>query len=188
MELWIVRHGQTDWNLQSKLQGQADIELNETGITQANDCAFVLQHEQFDFIVTSPLQRAYVTARIIADKLQLPLQVMDEWTERSFGDVEGMTMEERNAKFPSFDYPNAEPFAALQARIETALSKMLLLEGERGLVVAHGAVINALFALLSNGEIGTGKTRIDNGSFSIIKYKNEKWEVFQYNETAHMKR
>ena len=91
--LCFVRHGQTDQNKLKKIQGQKDFPLNENGINEANALGEKLKknHETFDYIFTSPLKRAYKTACILKDYLNLDDPIIDEaFIERSFGICEGM--------------------------------------------------------------------------------------------------
>ena len=90
MKLYIVRHGQTDWNLLHILQGKTDIELNETGIKQAQETAQKLQNIKMDEIYASPLKRTMKTASIINQDRNLPIMTDDRLLERGFGELEGL--------------------------------------------------------------------------------------------------
>lgn len=91
----LVRHGQTDWNAQGKLQGQTDIPLNELGKIQARQCGEFLMKEDWDVIITSPLIRARETADIIAHYMDVPVIEKIEFIEKNFGAAEGLTAEKR---------------------------------------------------------------------------------------------
>ncbi|WP_371931551.1 histidine phosphatase family protein [Bacillus sp. MMSF_3328] len=84
-EICLVRHGQTDWNAEGRIQGRTDIELNEMGVRQAAACRDHLANENWDIIISSPLQRARQTAEIINQNIQKPLVLMEEFIEKSFG-------------------------------------------------------------------------------------------------------
>ena len=90
MRLYVVRHGQTDWNVVSRLQGKNDIPLNEEGIRQAEEVRETLKDYGFDLIFASPLQRAALTARIINADRQKPIFFEERLKERAFGTCEGM--------------------------------------------------------------------------------------------------
>lgn len=94
MRLLLTRHGQTDWNVKGKIQGLTDIELNETGIKQAEDTREKLLNENIDVIISSPLKRARKTAEIIAKGRNIPLLIDPRITERCFGKFEGKTAQE----------------------------------------------------------------------------------------------
>lgn len=94
MEILITRHGQTDWNLLGKLQGQTDIELNDTGRNQAIETGHQIQNKKIDLIITSPLKRAKETAEIINKFFNVPIIEDNRLMERTYGKSEGLTKEE----------------------------------------------------------------------------------------------
>ena len=90
MEIYIVRHGETDWNLQKRLQGREDIPMNETGVAQANAAGRALEGIEFEYILSSPLTRARRTAEIIDGYVRCGKVVCEEGlTERCFGSLSG---------------------------------------------------------------------------------------------------
>src|SRR5699024_6004320 len=86
----LIRHGETNWNKEGRIQGKTDIPLNETGRIQAEECAASLKHSEWDIIISSPLKRAKQTAEIINKNLHLPIMEMSAFAERNYGDAEGM--------------------------------------------------------------------------------------------------
>lgn len=183
----LVRHGETDWNAQGKIQGTTDIPLNKKGRLQAVESCEFLKQDKWDVLITSPLSRAKETAEIINQGLNIPLIEMDEFVERSFGDAEGMTLEERTSNFPTNNYPNQEDQDLFKNRLVKGLEKINnSYSGEKILLVAHGAVINAILAKFSNGEIGSGKTKLINACLSNIEFTQEKWRIKNYNQVAHL--
>ena len=95
MKILITRHGQTDWNVLGKLQGQTDIELNDTGRMQAENIKELVKNEKIDLIITSPLKRAKETALIINQDNNIPIIEDKRLMERYFGEFEGVTKEDR---------------------------------------------------------------------------------------------
>lgn len=93
MELYFVRHGQTDWNAQGKIQGSTDIPLNDTGREQAMEAQKKLNDVLFNHAISSPLVRAYETAQIILNDRPLEIITDDRLKERDFGECEGMGIE-----------------------------------------------------------------------------------------------
>ena len=183
----LVRHGETDWNKEGRVQGSIDIPLNEDGILQAQECAEFLQQFSWDIIITSPLQRAKQTAEIINEKLQIPFIVMDDFREKNYGDAEGMTIQERNTKFPDRKYPNEESRTILTDRVMNGINIIYKnYPNQKILLVAHGGVINAILADLSGGEIGSGKTKLVNACISNIYHSDKKWSIKDYNQIAHL--
>ena len=99
--LYLVRHGETDWNRDRRIQGSTDIPLNETGRLQARRTGTLLARRSWDAIITSPLSRAAETAAIIADELGLPApQIVDAIVERAYGEAEGLDDIELARRFP----------------------------------------------------------------------------------------
>lgn len=94
MRLLLTRHGQTDWNVLGKIQGQTDIELNEIGIKQAEATREKIANQKIDVIISSPQKRAKKTAEIIAKGRNIPIIIDKEIEERNFGKFEGKTREE----------------------------------------------------------------------------------------------
>ncbi len=183
----LVRHGETDWNAQGKIQGKTDIPLNAEGIKQAERCGQYLTNTNWDVLITSPLKRARKTADIVNKTLHVPLVEMSEFEEKHFGDAEGMTYEERAKTFPKRYYPNQEDDAVFAKRLAIGLETIQQhYPDKRVLVVSHGGVINALLGALSNGEIGSGKTRLLNTCMSHLKFDQEKWVIQNYNQVSHL--
>ena len=189
MEICLVRHGETDWNKVGKLQGHTDIALNENGMKQAEMCAQFLKGNGYELVFTSPLKRAKQTAQIIAQKSALQIIEMPLFIERNYGNAEGMVYEERITKFPKRNYPNQESKEALIERVTKGLKQITEQHSENKIIlVAHGAVINCILAILSNNEIGSGKTKLANACISEIEYKNSTWLIKYFNEITHLHR
>jgi probable phosphoglycerate mutase len=144
MEIALVRHGQTDFNRDAKLQGTSDIPLNETGIAQAHTAARLLADDRWDAVVSSPLERAAVTADIIA--ATLGLEVGGRYAsliERAYGEAEGLTKEQAVGRFGS-DWPGEEDFDDLQRRAVAAVDDVAERNPVDALViVTHGTFIRA---------------------------------------------
>ncbi|KAB7666800.1 histidine phosphatase family protein [Bacillus sp. B1-b2] len=186
-KICLIRHGETDWNSQGRIQGKTDIPLNETGKEQAERCRdFLLKDTQWDVIITSPLKRAKQTAAIINEALQLPVIEMEEFMERSFGDAEGKTREERERLYPDFNYPNQESREALIERINYGLKQILQqYPSKKVLLVAHGAVIHTLLSFISE-ETFTMDQYLMNACISNIQYIEPAWSIQNYNFIEHL--
>lgn len=153
-ELWLVRHGETDWNRERRLQGHLDVPLNATGLEQAQDVAARLL-ERFGGgpppeIFTSDLKRAAQTALAIGRALQVRPQVARKLRERAFGLMEGKTFAELAETHPDEvrayrrgakdAIPEIELHAAFRTRALRAL-RALAQRSARAVVVTHGGVI-----------------------------------------------
>lgn len=182
----LVRHGQTDWNAAGRIQGLEDIELNALGRAQAAQTGFYLQQWQWDRIISSPLKRAAESAEIIAEQLKLaPVEIMDTFMERDYGDCSGMTAAQRKQSFPDGIIPRQETLETLQKRVLAGLRQLSLEPQARTLIITHGGVINSLLAHISQGEIGTGKSILHNASLALFQYQ-QGWQILAYNLTAHL--
>lgn len=173
MDIYIVRHGQTDWNIAKKLQGREDIPLNTTGRQQALACAKALEGIPFETIYTSPLSRAAETAQIISvHGCHAPVVIEQDLTEREFGEGSGLTYDELHAVYP--EYPEVLPrgmesFDRLSERIHSAVLRCMENHHEKPvLLVSHGGSINALLYRISGGSCGTGITWLKNTCISRL--------------------
>ncbi len=177
----LVRHGQTDWNAQRRLQGATDIPLNDVGRGQARDAVTVLSGYEWDAVVSSPLTRAAETAEIIGHGLGLGVaRHMPELTERSFGPAEGMQAgpELEAMRIPggfrgaeSEDQAAARGLAALEALAEEY-------RGRRVLVVAHGTLLRVSLS----AAVGRALHSIDNAVLNLAHHHAEEgWHLEFFN-------
>lgn len=160
MKIYVTRHGQTDWNVQGKTQGRADIELNEVGIKQAKQTKEELKNIDIDLIICSPLKRAKKTAEIINEGRNIPIIFDDQIIERNFGEFEG-----EKIKFDEFwdynahpRYQRAETIQEIISRISNFLDKIKEEYKDKNvLLVTHGGVsiaINCYFkGILEDGKL-----------------------------------
>ncbi|CAN5556135.1 phosphatase PhoE [soil metagenome] len=190
--LTLVRHGETDWNRDRRIQGSTDIPLNDTGRAQARAAAAALSG---DIIVSSDLSRARETAKIIATDLGLPApRTYPALRERSYGDAEGVEAAEfirRWGDWHNAEIPGAEPWPHLRARALRALAEVVA--DARGatapaaasvIVVTHGALIRELLRHATGGELPPVGTRLANGSAYTVLYERERLQLLSYAEAT----
>ncbi|WP_409250824.1 histidine phosphatase family protein [Bacillus sp. SCS-153A] len=186
-KICIVRHGQTDWNKERRLQGRTDIELNETGELQARQARDFLKDGEWDIIVTSPLKRARRTAEVINESLGIPLIEAEEFAERNFGEAEGLLIEESRRKYPNGGSPGQESREEVLSRVLVGIDKIQKDYPDKNiLLVAHGALIGILLENLSEGEFVYGETHLINACINTIHYHDSKWNVKEFNQTSHL--
>ncbi|MFJ8261747.1 histidine phosphatase family protein [Rummeliibacillus sp. NPDC094406] len=186
-KIYIVRHGETDWNCEGRLQGGTDTTLNDRGKQQATVCRNYFKKIKCDAIFTSTLQRAMLTATIMNEELKLPFFQLREFAERTFGVAEGMTYEERVKVYPHKEYPNQEKIEQLKERIASGLLKIHDQYPDGNVIlVTHGAVIHTLFSMVENPEIFPQSARLSNGGVSIIHDRDGKWWLEKYNQIQHL--
>jgi broad specificity phosphatase PhoE len=164
-ELWLVRHGQTDWNLKGIYQGQSDIPLNETGIEQARKLAGELSGTEFQGIYSSDLIRARQTADIIAAELGIPVTLDARLREINQGIWEGKTIEYvKNTYQPDFSRnpkyittpraEGAESLAEVIVRMVEAANEYYLAHPEgRILLATHGLSAAALYGVVQGIDL-----------------------------------
>ncbi|MBR5896615.1 MAG: histidine phosphatase family protein [Lachnospiraceae bacterium] len=167
MKLYIIRHGETDWNKVKRIQGNTDIPLNAYGEELARITAEGLKDTRFDYIFSSPLKRAYKTAEIIRGTRPIEIVTDDRLVEMSFGSYEGTTKDERPAdcelgtffKHPELYVPDndAETIDSIVARAGEFLDeKVYPLESVNPdcniLIAGHGALNKALMTCLIHLE------------------------------------
>lgn len=170
----LVRHGQTDWNLERRIQGSTDIPLNDTGRAQALSAAALLADRAHDAVYASTLSRAQETAQIIARELGLAApDAVHDMREREFGIAEGMMVADYLTTYGDWlaDVPGAETRSQVAARAFDALHALARDARRRSapraesiVVVTHGGVIRALLDHVSSGTLPREGEVLRNGS------------------------
>lgn len=180
---FLIRHGETDWNLAGRIQGATDIPLNETGREQARATGESMLGRSWDLVVASPLSRAMETASIIADVngLASPLPVAG-LVERNYGEAEGLTGPELEALYPGdMIVPGRESRHEVQSRVVDAMHKLAKENPGRNIVVvAHGGVIRSLLHF-TTGTAFFGE-RITNGSVHSFHHSDDGLSLVQFND------
>jgi phosphoserine phosphatase len=201
--LYLVRHGETEWNASNKVQGNMDTELNDIGIKQAELVAVRLAKENIDAVYTSSIKRAKTTAEKIAEHAKVEVKELHEFREICLGPWEGLTMTEISEQYtehyriyresPSdFNLPGAETFLQVTDRFCNAINNIIAENKDKKIVVvSHGAAIKAAVISILGIDISHyNKFRIDNGSITILNF-NDKYHggivVECFNNTCHMK-
>ena len=187
MTFAFIRHGQTDWNRDDKLQGSSDVPLNDEGREQASAAAAMLARDAaamsagggWQVVVSSPLLRARETAEIIARELSIELgPSYPELVERDYGPLEGSSSSETMARWPGRDYPGAESLESVVSRGLAGLARVFADFGDQDVViVCHGTIIRYTLAALAGHPIDG----IRNGSISTLRRSGDRWEVLTVN-------
>ena len=180
MTLAFIRHGQTNWNRDGRLQGSSDIPLNDTGRAQAVEAVAVLEGITWDAVVSSPLSRARETAEIVAAGLGIELgPAYDGLIERHYGEGEGANAEEIAAKWPDHHYPGLESLDSVVARAMRALDTIATVYGDANVViVCHGTLIRYTLSAMA----GRTFDAIRNGSVATFEREASGWRVLTVND------
>ena len=165
MKLYLVRHGETDWNLKHKMQGQVDVPLNSTGLKQAEKLRERLKNYDFDICYCSPLKRAVETAKIATDG-RTKIIFDDNLKERSYGKLEGKySVDDFNQELDA-SQDGMESIKDLLARSQKVLERLKAENppDAKILVVGHGTMFKALHFVIVGYDDNT-----DFSKFEIIK-------------------
>jgi probable phosphoglycerate mutase len=199
---YIIRHGQTDWNLEGRWQGKADIPLNEAGRAQAQRLAGHLHRRRirFDAIYSSDLLRAWETATVIADRLNVEPVLLPALREIDVGAWSGLTRDEVVAQFHDLwerlhsgeDVPrggDGETFGQLYDRVVGAVERLMHERpGQTIALVTHGGPVRALLLHAARDKVGVlpRPLHISNTSLSVIACVANDWRILAVNDMSHL--
>lgn len=187
IHLVVVRHGETDSNKRGTFLGWTDVELNELGVSQANEAKEKLKNTKFDAIYSSPLKRAARTSEILNENLKVDIKYVEDLMERNFGIWDDITFKEICAKYPDEYYkwisdvtyciPQGESAFNAFGRVTRFIDK-LVNENNDGtfLIVSHlGCIRYIISHLLGLGIEGSWRFRVSNCGISNIEINDEKY-------------
>lgn len=199
MKLYIIRHGQTEWNKAGRLQGWNNSNLTQHGIENAERLGQRLKDIDFDYIYSSTQKRAIDTANIIKGNRNIDIIQLEGLREIGFGSWEGMEIDEINSKYSrEFDaYLNTphlyrpidgESFQELFSRVEDSLNRILSKKGENILIVCHGVTIKALFSIIKDIPLKElYKVPIYPGTaLNICEVNKDEMHFIMEGDTSHM--
>lgn len=200
MLLYLLRHGETDWNAQRRIQGVADTPLNETGFSQARALAEPLRGRAVSVIYSSHLRRARQTAGVIAESLGIGVRVEPRLAELDQGRLEGLRIEEVEAQYNGFmeswrtrpaglRMPGGETLAELQERAWAALEDLRGAHPNDAIAaVSHNLAISALLCRVLGVDLdGFRRIRQFNAALNLIEHSPTRgWSVVIMNSLAHL--
>jgi len=178
--LLLARHGQTEWNLQRRRQGQLDSPLTAQGLRDADTLAELARGYPVDVVVCSPLGRAHRTATIIGERLGVPVELLDDLHEVDHGRYAGLTDDEIDKVQPGWRterardlyrwrFPGGESYKDAHARARRALSCPVIAQASCPLVVTHEMVARMLMAVLENVPVHEAlKRNLPHGTLLVF--------------------
>lgn len=202
MKIYLIRHGQTDWNIAGMIQGSHDIPLNETGRIQAWKLAEAMDERPITKIFSSPLIRAAETAQMIAKRQKVELCSIKPLVEVEFGKWEGLTWAEIENQFPEelkrwtmnpqeVSPPGGETLTSIRNRCVEAWKTIREITGgnEDVAIVSHGATLGHFYSFLMSNKPGEDHKIVENASITTISYDplTEEFHLLERNESSHLK-
>ncbi|MEW6621259.1 MAG: histidine phosphatase family protein [bacterium] len=196
----LVRHGQTVWNKEEIFRGRIDIDLDETGRSQAKLLAKALGEFQIQTVYCSPLKRAVNTAIPIAKYHHLEVTIDEHFIDMSYGRWEGKSLEEVKESFPALyqkwqkdphllKIPEGESLNEVRRRVVTRLNQLLNQHPNETIAIVSHRVINKILicALLGLDNAAFWQVKQDTACFSIFDYIDNNFVLTQHNESCHLK-
>lgn len=200
MKIHITRHGQTDWNVEGRMQGSKNSNLTEQGKQDALNLGNSLKDTEIDCIYTSPLTRAYDTALLINGDRDIPVEVHENLKEMNFGIWEGMHSDDviREYKDEHYKFWNephlytpidGETFEELIKRVKITLNDITNQnKGENILLVTHTIVIKAIYTIVKDYELKDfwNPPYIKNTCLTILEYNEDSYNFILEADTSHV--
>ncbi|MFQ1064983.1 histidine phosphatase family protein [Bordetella trematum] len=202
-EIWFIRHGETDWNHQRRLQGWQDIALNATGRAQAARLATRLGNPPappaFEALYSSDLQRAQHTAEPLAQALALRLRTEPGMRERAYGVLEGLALDDIDrlapeaaaawkSRDPLRELEGGETLGQFQSRILSTVEDLAARHaGQRILVVTHGGALDIIWRRASGVALnGPREVPLLNVSINRVAVARPDWRILGWGDVAHV--
>ena len=199
-QLIVIRHGETDWNLQHRFQGQIDVPLNATGIDQAERLGARMADEPIDVLVCSDLLRARRTAEPVWLPRGLAPIVEPLWREQGFGVLEGLDVPTIRSRHPDLwnrwtrheaDYAlpgGGESNRAFHARVMQALRQLVAAyPGKRVTVVTHGGVLDMLWREAQGQPLhGPRECAIPNTGINRLVWRGDALQIVEWADDTHL--
>lgn len=201
MKIYLIRHGQTDWNIQGKIQGSHDIPLNETGERQAEQLSVGMDKRPVKKIFSSTLERAVGTARKIGERQNVDIYLMQGLIEVEFGDWEGMTWDEIKEKYPA-EYerwelnpvdvapPGGETQVDVLKRVAKTMNTIMDMtdKHEDIAIVTHGATMAYIVSYLMRNHPEESELIVKNASITTVNYSplTDDYMMLEVNDISHL--
>lgn len=197
----LIRHGETNWNAERRLQGHTDTPLNSRGEIQAKQMAQALKNAKlsFDVLYSSDLQRAVNTADAIVQLFGVKNTIDSALRERHFGVLQGLSIDQAPLTYPEIwqahinreldhDLAGGESILQFAARVEGAIEKLRMLHsGKTILLVSHGGTLDMMYRIASKQSLGSERiVSVPNASLNWIVHNDQGWVVERWADIRHL--
>lgn len=195
----LVRHGETDWNSEKRVQGQIDIDLNSAGQAQARAVAVGLREQRFAAVYSSDLLRAWRTAQIAAAGWQIAVSPAPTLRERDFGVLQGLTAAEarlakphayrqHQARTPDYDCETGESLVDFSARVMAGLHGLAERHmGQSVLAFTHGGVLDVVYRAAVGRALDVPRDfALPNAAFNWLEYGDTGWHLISWADCTHL--
>jgi len=195
----FIRHGETDWNVGKRIQGQTDIALNETGHSQAMAMSFNAGHYDFNAIYSSDLERAFATANMIAQRRGLEVKKLPLLRERHYGIFQGITAEEGlqlylqahayyKARDLEYDFETGESMLSFAERVGSAVDHIVRHHsGETIAAVSHAGVLDIIYRKSTGRPLHTPRDfAVPNCALNWFRFDGHGWHLEAWDDHHHL--
>jgi len=195
----IIRHGETDWNVEKRIQGHTDIPLNETGRAQALAMAFNAAHQRFHAIYSSDLLRATETARVLAQREDHQVKLLPQLRERHFGIFQGITADEGAVFHPAaygryvardldYDFETGESLRRFADRVADGIDWLVRHHGGQTIAaVSHSGVLDVIYRRATGRPLHTPRDfKIPNCGLNWFHFDGQGWHLEAWGDRHHL--
>jgi probable phosphoglycerate mutase len=197
----LIRHGETDWNTEKRVQGQIDIDLNAVGVAQARALQPSLSGHSFAAAYSSDLMRAWRTAQIATVGMGFAVSPEPTLRERHFGVLQGVTSQEarvqypdvfrhHHARTPDYDYENGESLIVFSVRVTAGLEALAARHGGQSvLAFTHGGVLDIVYRAATGRTLEAPRDfTLPNAAFNWLEHGPDGWRLISWADCGHLHR
>ena len=197
--LCIIRHGETDWNVEKRIQGHIDVPLNEVGRAQALAMAFNAAHQRFHAIYSSDLLRAVETAEALAQREGQAVRLLPQLRERHFGVFQGLAVAEAAARFPAaharyaardpdYDFETGESLTRFAARVAEGIAWLTRHHGGQTIAaVSHSGVLDVVYRRATGRPLSAPRDfRIPNCALNWFRFDSQGWHLEAWGDRRYL--
>lgn len=195
----IIRHGETDWNVEKRIQGHTDVPLNETGRAQALAMAFNAAHHRFHAIYSSDLTRTIETAQVLAQREDHEVKLLPQLRERHFGIFQGITAAEAAGLYPAahahymardldYDFESGESLRGFADRVADGIDWMVRHHGGQTIAaVSHSGVLDVVYRRATGRPLHTPRDfKIPNCGLNWFHFDGRGWHLESWADRHHL--